>query len=362
MEKQSTSVKMLNPVLAYYERPHNKRILKNGYKNFELTFKFCKAYFLLSLDNYSPFDYANEIKKKINEMSHSTDEESYFYGIKDIVNKMLGFNAAIEADRTALKRIFFYLSIQINNALWFTKKYDVFDYEATGLYSKKYNLIKREYESFIDESLSVDNDFQGVCSFLSDEFKAYRSAKKGNPLVRFAAEFIGGYIGGYISSALGGDLGSALDLGTQFGSGAESLMDIFTSGSRQEKIQNYESAFNGAVGYIFALKEKLNDKFKDIIDDIQALLNEVYGDITGWMKKGHLHKKNIRILPRELNCVNMNNRAVSKKFKNYDLTVRHLRMNADIGFLRKGDLINCLSEGIKCLLLERCKTHEMKNK
>lgn len=345
MENKSMPVKKTDSILAYYEKPHSKRILKNFYKNFYLTYKFCKTYFMLSLSKYAPFDYVEGINKRIREMeaTASVNEDSYFYGIKDIVNILLGFNADIEADKTALKQIFFYLSVQMNNTLWFIKKYDALDSETADVYLKKYNLIKTEYDSFIDKNLIIDDDFQSVCLFLSDNFKEYRSAKKGNPLIRFAAEFIGGYFGGYISSAIGGDFVSALDLGTQFGSGAERLVDIFTSGSRQEKIQNYENAFNGAIGYIITLKEQINDKFKDIIDDIEALLNEVYGEINIWMKEGHFHKRNIRILLRELNCINMNNRAIAKKFKNHILTVKYLKNNADIGFFEEKRLLKLLS-------------------
>ena len=34
MENKSMSVKKTDSILAYYEKPHSKRILKNFYKNF----------------------------------------------------------------------------------------------------------------------------------------------------------------------------------------------------------------------------------------------------------------------------------------------------------------------------------------
>ena len=66
MENKSMPVKKTDSILAYYEKPHSKRILKNFYKNFYLTYKFCKTYFMLSLSKYAPLRRRNKQKNKGN--------------------------------------------------------------------------------------------------------------------------------------------------------------------------------------------------------------------------------------------------------------------------------------------------------
>ena len=248
---------------------------------------FCYYYFdstfLLSASNCIQ----KEITDLIDAYNQSSDIDYCCNIIQAFPQNIIRLWDQFKDDLSIYTQISIYLLYPIYNIISFIEQHHMTSSENIFNFKSECENLRATYDElikkYISDTNSLDSNVKESCYLLTQSFPEYRSAKRGNPILRTISRVGGSFLGGYLSASLTDNLDACINFGTLLGDSFESIVDTFTSGKRQDKISSYESFLNDILTGVEMANNELASELYDIRSDCNDFIIELHKIIINYL-------------------------------------------------------------------------------
>lgn len=323
------------------KHPFNGRVLKKANKNLYVKIEFLTRYFLKEVEENILWLYDKEINTFYIEVGRCSDIDVLCNRVQNLIGILSNFWVDMKNGTNDYYSKFQYILYPIENLLKCIESYEILEHNKIHKIREKISELNAKYELVWNNIFENQTDFDKLYGFLTNEFNVYRKAKKGNPLLRFAAEVVGGFFGGYIGASAGLSGYDSMSIGSSLGQACESVVDMFTTDSRADKIKAYEDAIDCISRYINNTVKYMNETISNILIDIKVLVKKLHKEIFIWIEKEKICKKDSIIVLQYTNYLHMADEKISNVYKDRYTLIDRLKKSGIINARDKRILKKC---------------------
>ncbi len=291
---------------------------------------YCYNYFSYVFLSSESNNIQIEIEHSLDIYNQSNDVDLCCSIIHDIPQNIIKLWDQFKYDLNTYIQNSIYLLYPIDYLLFFIEGNHMTSLENISEFKNNRETLHKRYNTLIEECISDINDVADIrklCDLLTQYFPTYRSAKRGNPILRTISQIVGGALGGYLSASISDNVGDWLDFGTLLGESCESVVDTFTSGTRQDKISSYESLLNDTLTCARMPIKELTSELDDIRSDFNDLIIELHDIIINNVICHKLKRKEIINMRIAINYINSFPQGFSKYFRKSNGVLKYIKDN-----------------------------------